>query len=94
MGDERLPLTFEQACAALDVREGESGRRVVHCFVEAGPGLLVGADWDEAQVHKAIREHGAEAAGPGALAMRHGIGVREGRRACFFATRDGWGSRI
>jgi hypothetical protein len=90
MSDERLPLTFEQACAALEVRESEDGRRTVHCFIEAGPGLLIGADWDEEHVHAEMREHGVEAAGPGALAMRHGVGVRHGRRVYFFATREGW----
>lgn len=82
-------LTFEQARDALAVKEDGEDRRV-HCFLNPGVGVLLGADWDEEQVFDAIREHGAEVAGEAAQRMRHGIAVRAHDGAWFFATRESW----
>jgi hypothetical protein len=71
--DDRKPLTFDEAEALLPP-EGD-----IHTFVQVVTGagtILVGAHWDREEIHKVIREHGAELSGPAATALAHGIVVR------------------
>ncbi|HMJ16597.1 MAG TPA: hypothetical protein VK524_34520 [Polyangiaceae bacterium] len=89
MSDATRKLTFEQAREAIAVK-GDGDDRRVHCFLNPGVGVLIGADWDEGQVLDAFREHGAEVAGDAAMKMRHGVAVRARDGAWFFATRDDW----
>jgi hypothetical protein len=92
--DDRENITLEEALAALDIREGDR----VHSFIPVGGAALVGADWGLAQVRDAIEQHGAEISGPNALAMRHGVTIRDlpdplpsgGVMPIFFATREEW----
>lgn len=80
--DKRVHLTFEQAEAMLPLG------KFVHTF--ANPhGMLVGTDWERAEVLAHIRKHGAELAGDMATRMGHGIVVLEaGGDALFIATRQ------
>lgn len=91
--DDREDLALEAALAALDVKDGH-----VHTFVQAGPQILLGADWKLGSVREAFQAYGAEIAGPGALAMNHGVSVRDvpnkfdpaDLMTVFFATRVEW----
>jgi hypothetical protein len=63
------------------VRDGR-----VHTFRNAG-NILVGADWDEADVLAAIHAHGAELSGAQATAMDHGLCLFDERGALFLRTK-------
>lgn len=76
---DRVELTAEEAIAMLP--DGET----VHTF-RGGGMLLLGADWDRAEILELIRNHLCELAGPGATAMGHGLYVHDGS-GLFVATR-------
>lgn len=67
----RCPLTYEKAVAMLP--EGDS----IHAFRNS-PGVLIGADWERADILEVIKKHGAELAGPTATGMGHGLYVNDG----------------
>ena len=79
---ERKFLTDDEAIAMLDVQDG-----CVHTFVDPG-GVLLGADWDEGQAIKEIKQADTcELAGETATSMKHGLAVMTGSRCVFFATK-------
>jgi hypothetical protein len=106
--DDRIDLSVKDALAALDVQhqhydDGEEKweRDTVHCFLPTYPGpgqlVLIGADWDLAQVRELFEQdpNGPEVSGPGGLSMHHGVGVRATKGdpksvEKFFATRKDW----
>lgn len=63
------PLTYDEAVALLP--EGEE----IHTYRASS--FLIGANWPRQKVLDAIRQYGAEVAGPMARAMGHGICVRD-----------------
>lgn len=65
---ERVFLSDDEAIARLTI-----GDRV-HCLVNPS-GMLLGADWDRAEVLAMIRVFGAEESGELASRMNHGICV-------------------
>lgn len=65
----------------LDVRDGR-----VHTFRNPA-GILVGADWDVADLIALIRVRGCELAGKTASSMRHGLVLFDGSRL-FIATKE------
>lgn len=67
MSDEREPVTYEQAEKMI----GDGER--VHTFRNPAGGLMLGCDWDRADILDHIKKHGAELSGPSAAAMRHGL---------------------
>ena len=69
----------------MDVLEVWEGR--VHTFRDGGP-LLLGADWDIADVETCITEYGVAVSGEAATAMRHGLVSIDDRGPVFFATRS------
>ena len=80
MNDEREPLTEEQAIAMLP--DGDT----VHTFRQAGY-ILIGADWDGADVVQHIRDYGAELSGDNATSMGHGIVIIDSQGPLFVETR-------
>jgi hypothetical protein len=79
--DGRVPIGLDLARVMLDVRNGR-----VHTFRNAG--VLVGADWDEADVIGVIIAHGAERSGERATAMHHGLCTHDDLGWVFFRTKD------
>jgi hypothetical protein len=78
---ERVTLTVEEAIAML--AEGE----IVHTF-RGGNGIILGADWNRADVLRAICETDRrELSGELATAMKHGLCINSGG-PLFIATRD------
>lgn len=65
--DEREPVSYERAVEMIG--DGE----LIHTIRNSAAGLLLGADWDRADLLKAIAKHGAELSGPSASAMNHGL---------------------
>jgi hypothetical protein len=70
--NERVKLTAEQAIAMLP--DGEQ----IHTFRNPAPSLMIGADWDRADVVKAIRKHGVELSGEAATAAGYGLALFDG----------------
>lgn len=79
----REPVMVEVAKSMLDVQDGR-----VHTFRNA-TGVLVGADWNEADVISSIRQHGCELSGEIATSMHHGLCLHDARGWVFFRTKDG-----
>lgn len=77
----RISLTPEQAIDILPAGP------FVHTFMQAGP-MLIGADWERAQVEQSIRENTCELAGQLATDMGHGLVILEKRGAVFVATDE------
>jgi hypothetical protein len=77
--DERVHLTFEQASAMLPAADH------IHTFRGTGP-IMIGADWPRDDLLSAIREHGAELAGPGATGMGHGLVLIDNHGPLFIET--------
>lgn len=67
MEDEREPVTYERAVAMI----GDGER--IHTFRQPMAGMMLGADWDRAEMLRAIEKHGAELSGPLATGMKHGL---------------------
>lgn len=103
--DDRVDLAVEDAIAALDVQpqtyDDGTKRETVHCFLPTYPSpdslVLIGADWDLEDVRKEFERdpNGPEVAGPGALGMHHGVGLRAIKGdpksiERYFATRKDW----
>lgn len=101
MGLERVMLTEEDALSRINVWEEEIWseyddegegigephiRKVVHTFL-GGVGMLMGADWDLADIEAAIRKHGCELAGPVMTRMHHGIVLFDEHGMVFIATK-------
>lgn len=80
MADEREAVTYETAVSMI----GDGER--VHCIRNSAPGLMLGADWDREDVLAAIKEHGAELAGPLATSMGHGLLLIDKRGPLFIET--------
>lgn len=81
--DERVVLTQEQAEAMLDDRER------IHTF-RGGSGIMIGADWDRADIIAAIKKYGAELSGPIATRMGHGMLLTDKTGLLFIETqKDG-----
>ena len=59
----------------------------IHTFRNPLHGILVGADWDRAEILRACEKHGAELSGPEATAMDHGIVVTDEKGPVFIETR-------
>lgn len=83
MADERRKISVDEFKSLLDVKGGR-----VHTFRNPGANLLLGADWDLEDAIAAAEKHGAELAGEGATAMRHGAVVIDDRGPVFFATKE------
>lgn len=66
MSDERVPVPLAEAIAMLP--EGEK----VHTFRLSGF-VLIGADWDRADLIAEMERHGVELSGPRAAAAGHGL---------------------
>lgn len=76
-------LLIDAALALLE--DGET----VHAFTNASASVLIGADWDRADVEKAIRDFGgAWVTGEQAQAIKHGIAVEYAGSVYFFKTKD------
>lgn len=72
MSDERrMFLDYEEAVAML--ADGD----MIHTFTNPSASVLVGADWDRAEILEILRGH-VELAGPQATAMGHGLVVERG----------------
>lgn len=67
MGDEREPVNLERALEMI----GETER--VHTIRNSAIGVMLGADWDRADVIAAIEKFGVELSGPAATSMKHGL---------------------
>lgn len=89
MGDEKQPITWDEALHALDVVDGH-----VHSFRPAytANGLvLVGIDLPLATIERQAQRHGLEVSGEVAMSMHHGVGLVEPDGGqLFFATRKDW----
>jgi hypothetical protein len=83
--DTKKTLTVEQLDALMVPGE------MVHTFIQAGSGPLLGADWKRSELLALAAENGAELAGDAATAMKHGAAVwdsRDGRKfPVFVATK-------
>ena len=83
--EEDAVLSVEEALAMLHVRDGER----VHTFLNPGTSLLVGADWDKAEVEELIRTtRHRRRAGPEARAMKHGLVLWDRGRWLFVETKS------
>jgi hypothetical protein len=82
--DDVVTLTYDEAVALLP--EGER----VHTFVNPA-GMLVGADWDRAEVLALLRAGRPERSGEQATAMGHGIVAFRASGPVFIETREGGG---
>lgn len=71
------PLSYRQAVAMLP--KG----RTIHTFRSTSFALL-GCDWSRKHILEAIKEHGAQFAGPQATKMGHGLVVLESDRGALF----------
>ena len=80
--DERVPVAEDVVVKMLDVQDGR-----VHTFRNS-VGILVGADWDVADVIAAVRAHGCELSGEMATKMRHGLVFFDEHGPCFLRTLD------
>lgn len=84
MSEERVTLTPDDALSVLDWQDDE-----VHCFVNPGVGMLVGADHERASVEKLFRTtNWLELAGDQARQMKHGVVARDRIGFLFFATDE------
>lgn len=79
--DARSPLTADQAHAMI--ADGGS----VHVFMNPVAGMVIGADWDRADVEALIREGASELAGASSAAAGHGLATLAQGRWHFIATR-------
>jgi len=80
MSDEKVYLTVDEALAMLP--EGDH----IHTF-RGGVGMMIGADWDRADVVTAIREtQRRELSGAVASAMGHRLCIAAGGALLFIAT--------
>lgn len=77
----RYNLTPEQALDVLPAGE------FIHTFMQGGR-VLVGAEWDRADVEKSVRENPCELSGPAATAMGHGLVIMEPDGPVFIATDE------
>ena len=78
-------LTPDEAMAMLPRR----GR--IHTFVNAQPGVMIGADWDRRAVLRLLRRKSVKLliAGPGARETGHGLAVlRENKSTVFIQTKE------
>jgi len=66
--EQKVILTVEQAKNLLPAKER------IHTFRQAGP-VLIGADWDKADLESEIAACTCELAGKQAQAMKHGLVV-------------------
>jgi hypothetical protein len=66
---EKVKLTPSEVDAMMPPGE------MVHTFMQAGNGPLLGADWERRAILSAAEMGGAELAGESATAMKHGIVV-------------------
>jgi len=74
-------LTLDEAIAALP--EGDR----IHTYLNPAAGMMLGADWDRAEVLRALRESPEiRVTGDMAQSMGHGIAVWERNRIVFIAT--------
>lgn len=81
MGEERKPLSAEEAAAMLP--DGEW----IHTFMNPA-GMMLGADWARGDVIEMFQRCGVELSGKMATAMKHGlVSVDEGK-AVFVQTRE------
>ena len=68
-----VSLTFDEAVKLLP--EGDS----IHTFRNPGAGMLIGADWDRAELLDAMRKSSdIQVTGKGAQAMGHGLVINSG----------------
>lgn len=67
MNNEREPVTYERAIEMI----GDGER--IHTFRNPAAGIMLGADWDRADLLEQIQKHGAEISGPLATAQGHGL---------------------
>jgi hypothetical protein len=83
VSDERIDLTAEEAIALLPAGE------YVHTFRNPG-GIMLGADWDRAEIQTAIHKAGVRTlAGGVAMAVGHGLAIYDGGGWLFVATDAG-----
>ncbi|MFA7121237.1 MAG: hypothetical protein WC277_07130 [Bacilli bacterium] len=81
--EDRVPLTTEQAIAMLP--DGDT----IHTFRNSIPGVLLGADWERADVLDAIdKATTREIGGPACCAMKHGLVVWTGDSPLFVECRE------
>lgn len=88
---DRVFLTFDEACSLLPDNER------VHTFTNPGVGLLLGADWDRAEIIELMRScpdaECAEVTGPQAQAVGHGIVVHRAGQPLLYVEASDWASR-
>ena len=82
MAEERIKLDAEQAASLI--ADGEE----VHTF-RAGGAILIGADWERAEILEILRIYTPEIGGEKCRAMNHGIAVRDEASWMFIATKPG-----
>jgi hypothetical protein len=77
---ERTKLEINEATKMLP--DGDT----VHTFRNSA-GMLIGADWDRADVLDAIKKHGVELSGSQATAMGHGLVLEDATGFLFVETK-------
>jgi hypothetical protein len=80
-------LAIPEAIGRLAVRQRDDGKQVVHTFVQAANGMILGADWTMKEVGEALRTHVIKEAGPQAQSMNHGIVLQGIGGEVWLATR-------
>lgn len=78
---DRQTVPYDEAVAMLP--DGE----LVHTFRNGAPSVLIGADWEKAQLLPWILEYGVELSGEQATAMHHGLVGRDDYGYLFIETR-------
>lgn len=82
MSDDRVVLSKEQAISML------SDDETIHTYRNAGF-MLVGCDWDRAELLEAIEKNECELGGPMCQQMRHGLVIHIGDSPLFVECREG-----
>lgn len=81
MHGERERVTLEDAMGMLPAKDR------IHTF-RCGSGILVGADWDRADLFEYMDKHGVELSGPQATASNHALALVDEHGALFIETRE------
>lgn len=80
MSEEREPVTFEEAEQMI----GDGER--IHTFRNPAAGVMLGCDWDRADILDHVKKYGAELSGPSATAMKHGLVLMDDTGPLFIET--------